>query len=46
VGVTAVLLALEVLQARWAHRAVLVQLKAEHTRASLLAQESAVEELM
>jgi heme exporter protein D len=46
VGVTAVLLALEVWQARWAHRAVLTQLKAEHTHASLLAQGSAVEELM
>ena len=46
VGVTAFLMALEVLQARWAHRAVLAQLKAEHAVSQFLAQESAVEELM
>jgi heme exporter protein D len=41
VGVTALLLALEVLQARWSHRAVLNQLKAEQAVAQL-----PVEELM
>jgi heme exporter protein D len=41
VGVTALLLALEMLQARWAHRAVLNQLKAEQAVARL-----PVEELM
>jgi heme exporter protein D len=41
VGVTALLLALEVWQARWAHRAVLNQLKAEQAVAQL-----PVEELM
>ena len=41
VGVTALLLALEVLQARWAHRVVLNQLKAEQVVAQL-----PVEELM
>ena len=41
VGMTALLLALEVLQARWAHRAVLTQLKAEQAVAQL-----PVEELM
>ena len=41
VGVTALLLALEVLQARWAHRALLNQLKAERAVAQL-----PVEELM
>ena len=46
VGVTALLLALEVWQARWANRAVLAQLKAEHAVGQLLAQASAVEELM
>ena len=46
VGVTALLMALEVWQARWAHRAVLAQLKAEHAVSQLLAQASAVEELM
>ena len=35
VGVTALLMALEVLQARWAHRAVLSQLKAEQAVAQL-----------
>lgn len=40
-GVTALLLALEVLQARWAHRVVLNQLKAEQVVAQL-----PVEELM
>ena len=34
-GVTALLLALEVMQARWAHRAVLHQLKAEQAVAEL-----------
>ena len=46
VGVTALLLALEVWQARSAHRAVLAQLKAEHAVSQLLPQASAVEELM
>ena len=46
VGVTALLMALEVWQARWAHRAVLAQLKAEHAVSQLLTQASAVEELM
>ncbi len=46
VGVTALLLALEVWQARWAHRVVLNQLKAEQAVAQLLAKESPVEELM
>lgn len=41
VGVTALLMALEVVQARWAHRAVLSQLKAEQAVAQL-----PVEELM
>ena len=41
VGVTALLLAVEVWQARWAHRAVLTQLKTEQAVAQL-----PVEELM
>ncbi len=41
VGVTALLLAIEVWQARWAHRVVLDQLKAEQAVAQL-----PVEELM
>lgn len=41
VGVTALLMALEVWQAHWAHRAVLNQLKAEQAVAQL-----PVEELM
>ena len=41
VGVTALLLAVEVLQARWAHRLVLNQLKTEQAVAQL-----PVEELM
>jgi heme exporter protein D len=41
VGVTALLMALEVWQARWAHRALLNQLKAERAVAQL-----PVEELM
>jgi len=41
VGVTALLMALEVWQARWAHRAVLKQLKTEQAVAQL-----PVEELM
>jgi heme exporter protein D len=41
VGVTALLLAVEVLQARWVHRLVLNQLKAEQAVAQL-----PVEELM
>lgn len=39
VGVTALLLGLEVLQARWAYRAVLNQLKTELAVASLLTDE-------
>ena len=39
VGVTALLLALEVLQARWAHRRVLRQLKAEQAVAQLPVEE-------
>jgi heme exporter protein D len=39
VGVTALLLALEVLQARWAHRLVLNQLKTEQAVAQLPAEE-------
>jgi heme exporter protein D len=39
VGVTALLLVLEVLQARWAHRAVLNQLKTEQAVAQLPADE-------
>ena len=35
VGVTALLMALEVLQARWAHRTVLTQLKTEQAVAQL-----------
>ena len=46
VGVTALLLALEVWQARWAHCAVLAQLKAEHVVAQRLSQTSELEELM
>jgi len=38
-GVTALLLALEVLQARWAHRVVLNQMKAERAVAQLLFEE-------
>ena len=45
-GVTALLLALEVLQARWAHRQTIAQLKAEQTASHLLAEESPLEELM
>ena len=45
-GVTALLLALEVLQARWAHRVVLNQLQTEQAVAHLLANDSSVEELM
>jgi heme exporter protein D len=41
VGVTAVLLALEVLQARWSHRQTLAQLKAEQAVA-----QSSAEDLM
>jgi heme exporter protein D len=41
VGVTALLLAVEVWQARWAHRAVLAQLRTEQAVAQL-----PVEELM
>ncbi len=39
VGVTALLMALEVLQARWAHRAVLSQLQTEQAVAQLPAEE-------
>jgi heme exporter protein D len=39
VGVTALLMALEVLQARWAHRAMLKQLKTEQAVAQLPAEE-------
>jgi heme exporter protein D len=39
VGVTALLLALEVLQARWAHRLVLNQVKTEQAVAQLPAEE-------
>jgi heme exporter protein CcmD len=46
VGVTALLLVVEVWQARWAHRVVLNQLKAEQAVAQLLAKDSPVEELM
>jgi heme exporter protein CcmD len=46
VGVTALLLAVEVWQARWAHRVVLNQLKTEQAVAQLLAKDSPVEELM
>ena len=46
VGVTALLLAVEVCQARWAQRVVLNQLKAEQAVAQLLDKESPVEELM
>ncbi|WP_310626505.1 heme exporter protein CcmD [Limnohabitans sp.] len=44
VGVTALLLALEVLQARWAQRQTLAQIKAEQAVAQWLAEESPVEE--
>ena len=46
VGVTALLLAVEVWQARRAHRVVLKQLKTEQAVAQLLAKDSPVEELM
>ena len=46
VGVTALLLALEVWQARWAHRAVVAQLQAEQVVAQRLSQTSELEELM
>ena len=46
VGVTALLLALEVWQARWAHRTVLAQIKAEQAVNQVLAQSPEVEELM
>ena len=39
VGVTALLMAVEVLQARWAHRAMLKQLKTEQAVAQLPAEE-------
>ena len=39
VGVTALLMALEVLQARWAYRAMLNQLKTEQAVAQLPAEE-------
>jgi heme exporter protein CcmD len=39
VGVTALLMALEVLQARWAHRVVLNQLKNEQAVAQLPPEE-------
>ncbi len=45
-GVTALLLVLEVWQARWAQRQTLAQLKAEQAVAQWLDQESPVEELM
>ncbi len=38
-GVTALLLAMEVLQARWAHRQTLAQLKAEQAVAQLPLEE-------
>ncbi len=46
VGVTALLLALEVWQARGAHRRVLAQLKAEQAVDQLLAQEPSQKEWM
>ena len=46
VGVTALLMAVEVWQARWAHRLALRQLQAEQTVAQLLSEESPVEEVM
>ena len=39
VGVTALLMAVDVLQARWAHRAMLKQLKTEQAVAQLPAEE-------
>jgi heme exporter protein CcmD len=39
VGVTALLLALEVVQARWAHRQTLAQLKAEQSVAQWPAED-------
>ena len=39
VGVTALLMAVEVLQARWAHRAMLKQLKTEQAVAQLPAED-------
>ena len=39
VGVTAFLMAVEVLQARWAHRAMLKQLKTEQAVAQLPAED-------
>jgi len=39
VGVTALLMTLEVLQVRWAHRVVLNQLRTEHAVAQLPAEE-------
>jgi heme exporter protein D len=46
VGMTSLLLAIEVLQARWAHRAVLAQIQAEHAVEQALGQAPEVEELM
>jgi heme exporter protein D len=39
VGVTALLMGVEVLQARWAHRVLLNQLKTEHAVAQLPTEE-------
>ena len=46
VGVTALLMAVEVWQAHWAHRLALRQVQTEQTVAQLLDEESFVEKVM
>jgi len=46
VGVTALLMAVEVWQARWAHRLALRQVQTEHAVAQLLDEASSVEKVM
>ena len=46
VGVTALLMVVEVWQARWAHRLVLRQVKTEQAVAQLLDEASSVEKVM
>jgi len=46
VGVTALLMAVEVWQARWAHRLVLRQVQTEQAVAQLLDEASSVEKVM
>ncbi len=46
VGVTALLMAIEVWQARWAHRLALRQVQTEQTVAQWLDEEASVEKVM